>query len=550
MARPRRRPRARSSGRPTTHARGDDRRVGRAARRAGALARRRPGRVSVHAGRGLGYLRRRRRMAARAGSRATSSTTSCRAFSIGDHLLGLTGEPRHRRSYLYDLATGERTRLFANNTLRTISPEYVWPPSANGRRLAIAGRSRRRHGLPRARRVRRRPGSTRDGRRACQPRRRPASPPRRPFAQRMTQAFAPIAATRQERRRRGSPSTALYEYVRTLVDFDSKYITQPGNARAIDYLERTYRSFGYTPELQWFTPAEAQGTSHRERRCRQERHDQPVGRLRRQQSLRFGAGRTWRRRRLLGHGGPARNRAHARGHAAAGDDRLRVVHGRGSRTPRQRRIRPARGGAKACTSPAALNNDMIGWARTASGWTTRCATRTTASATSSTARRFSSPTSSPTTRGTTRTPTRRRSTTNGATSSAGLGSYPVLANPNYHQSTDRIETVDFQQVAETAKVTAATLMYLASSPARLDESQSGASAGRPERLLARRGRDRMSAATWSGTGRRDESRHITSVKVTAHARRCRRCRPARIVAVKAVMTAGVEGWDWARIVIQ
>ena len=39
----------------------------------------------------------------------------------------------------------------------------------------------------------------------------------------------------------------------------------------------------------------------------------------------------------------------------------------------------------------------------------------------------------------------------------GIGSYPVLANPNYHQPTDFIETMNFRQILETAKVTAATL---------------------------------------------------------------------------------------------
>src|SRR6185503_4640754 len=49
----------------------------------------------------------------------------------------------------------------------------------------------------------------------------------------------------------------------------------------------------------------------------------------------------------------------------------------------------------------------------------------------------------------------------------GIGSYPVLANPNYHQPTDFIETMNHKQILETAKVTAATLVYLASSPSRL-----------------------------------------------------------------------------------
>jgi hypothetical protein len=47
------------------------------------------------------------------------------------------GEPRHRRAYVYDLGTGERRRLFHNNTLRTIAPQYEWVPSADGSAVAI-----------------------------------------------------------------------------------------------------------------------------------------------------------------------------------------------------------------------------------------------------------------------------------------------------------------------------------------------------------------------------------------------------------------------------
>ena len=51
----------------------------------------------------------------------------------------------------------------------------------------------------------------------------------------------------------------VYEYEKTLFDFDSKYVSQPGNNKAIDYLTKTYASFGYQPEVQWFSPAQAQG---------------------------------------------------------------------------------------------------------------------------------------------------------------------------------------------------------------------------------------------------------------------------------------------------
>ena len=46
----------------------------------------------------------------------------------------------------------------------------------------------------------------------------------------------------------------------------------------------------------------------------------------------------------------------------------------------------------------------------------------------------------------------------------GLGSYPVLGNPYYHQPTDLLETVNHQLLAEAAKYNTAAIMMLASSP--------------------------------------------------------------------------------------
>ena len=48
----------------------------------------------------------------------------------------------------------------------------------------------------------------------------------------------------------------------------------------------------------------------------------------------------------------------------------------------------------------------------------------------------------------------------------GIGSYPVLGNPHYHQWHDLLETVNQEQVTETTKANIATMMYLASSPSR------------------------------------------------------------------------------------
>ncbi|MGH9769657.1 MAG: TolB family protein, partial [Blastocatellia bacterium] len=54
-----------------------------------------------------------------------------------DRVLATIGEPRHRRSYLYDLTNNTRTRIFHNNTVRTISPEYGWAASPDGTKILV-----------------------------------------------------------------------------------------------------------------------------------------------------------------------------------------------------------------------------------------------------------------------------------------------------------------------------------------------------------------------------------------------------------------------------
>src|SRR5690606_15658065 len=51
----------------------------------------------------------------------------------------------------------------------------------------------------------------------------------------------------------------------------------------------------------------------------------------------------------------------------------------------------------------------------------------------------------------------------------GIGSYPILANPHYHQTHDLLETINHQLIAEVSKTTVGTLMLLASGPARLKD---------------------------------------------------------------------------------
>ncbi|HSH45473.1 MAG TPA: hypothetical protein VK966_06440, partial [Longimicrobiales bacterium] len=72
------------------------------------------------------------------------------AFLSGDRLLVVKGEGRHRRSYVYPVraggepavrewvpGSGEGMRLFHNNTVRTVAPEYEWAVSPDGTKVLI-----------------------------------------------------------------------------------------------------------------------------------------------------------------------------------------------------------------------------------------------------------------------------------------------------------------------------------------------------------------------------------------------------------------------------
>ena len=186
-------------------------------------------------------------------------------FLGADRLLGMIGEPRHRRSYVYQLTPATvspvpaftRQRLFHNNTIRTVAPEYVWIPAGDGTRLLI---------------VAERDGDT-------------VSPERGVYLVDLTRKvtaadvtaridaqlkaeralrdngkrlFAPIASDVARITANASAARA-YAHEKALFDFDSKHITRPGNKLASEYLFNAYKSFGYTPEFQWFSPRQALG---------------------------------------------------------------------------------------------------------------------------------------------------------------------------------------------------------------------------------------------------------------------------------------------------
>jgi Tol biopolymer transport system component len=166
-------------------------------------------------------------------------------------ILAVKGEPRHSRSYLYDLTTLTSMRLFHNNTLRTIAPEYEWAASPAGTSVLIVAErdgdtispERGVYLVNLAKKITKADLLARiDGNLAAE----------RGLRAKAEAQFKPVMAPIKSIADKVS-IRRLYDYEAALFDFDSKYITQPGNARAADYIFKTLQSFGYQPEYQTFT---------------------------------------------------------------------------------------------------------------------------------------------------------------------------------------------------------------------------------------------------------------------------------------------------------
>ncbi len=172
------------------------------------------------------------------------------AWISDTQLLGMKGEFRHRRSYLNDLESGEAYRLFHNNTLRTIAPEYEWVPDPLSRGVLL---------------VAERDGDTIAPERAVfwvdltrtvshdevVGRLEAALAHERDLLERGREHFAPIAD--EVRAAADAVSVGrIYHYAEALYSFGPKWAADPGNQEAIEYLAETLASWGYEPELQWF----------------------------------------------------------------------------------------------------------------------------------------------------------------------------------------------------------------------------------------------------------------------------------------------------------
>jgi hypothetical protein len=131
----------------------------------------------------------------------------------------------------------------------------------------------------------------------------------------------------------------------------------------------------------------------------------------------------------------------------------------------------------------------------------------------------------------------------------GIGSYPVLGNPHYHQPTDLLEMVNHELVAETSRVTVASIMLLASSPSRVKDLKAAGPPGGPV------------SVTWTASLEAKVTGYIVAwgppdaplkntLRVVRPAATLAGAAPGMTVSVKAVNARGLEGWDWAKTIIR
>jgi hypothetical protein len=393
-------------------------------------------------------------------------------FVTPTRLLAMQGEFRHRRAYLYDLSGDRRaaiaadplpgrdqrgrTRAFHNNTLRTVAPQYEWAPSPDGRRILV---------------VAHRDGNT-------------LSPAMgvwvvdldRPVTRddvlaRIRANLAAELELRESGRRLFSPIEAevraavamvdvgrVHDHGHALYQLGSKWFTEPGNRLAIDYLATALRRMGYEPELQWFEPRPGHRTAN------------VVATLR-------GTERPDRIHVISSHFDSVEGSPGADDNSSGTTALLEAARALAGR-PQPETIRFAfltaeeagllgaiefvrRARADGDRVISVVNNDMIGWTRSHRlDNTVRYSNDAIRDAQHAAAILF------------TDLITYDARYVRGTDAQVfydaygdivgGIGSYPILGNPHYHQASDKLEVINHRLVAEVSRATVATVMALAS----------------------------------------------------------------------------------------
>jgi hypothetical protein len=466
-------------------------------------------------------------------------------FIGADRLLGMIGEARHRRSHLYDLATGKRTRLFHNNTIRTIAPEYAWIPDPDGSKLLIVAErdgntvspERGVYLVDLSRRV------TRDDLRG-----RVAENLARERALRTKteRFFAPIAADVRATVAEASVAR-VYGYEKALYDFDSKHITQPGNKRASAFLFDQYTSFGYKPEYQWFEGRDAlggqtanvlatlKGTVNPELVYVVSSHYDSVAAGPGADDDTSGTAALLETARLLATRPQPATIVFA---SFTGEEAGLLGSREYVRQAVEHKVQIV----------GALNNDMVGWANDHRlDNTIRYSNFGIRDIQHGAAMHF--------THLITYDALYYKSTDAAAYYEAygdivgGIGSYPVLGNPHYHQPHDLLDTINHPLVTEVAKTTAATLMLLASSPSRLRDLKVERFTNGTAKLSWKPALEKGITGYLVASGPAGDP-EAKQMRVTTPSATLSGLTPGMVISVKAVNAKGLEGWDWARVTLR
>lgn len=459
------------------------------------------------------------------------------AFLAEGSLLAMKGEARHRRAHLYDLETGEIRRLFHNNTVRTLAFEYEWAPSPDGRKLlVVADRDGNTISPERGvylvhldREISREELRARIGRQRESERELLAAAER---------AYEPIRGEIRDRVDRIS-IPRLFRYQEDLFRMGSKNITQPGNAKAIAYLEARLRDFGYEPETQWF---EARGVRTANLIARLPGTVSPdvvytVGTHFDSAPVSPGSddntsgtvGLLEMARVLADHPLPAT---------------VEIVFFTGEESgllgSREYVRRAVETGKRIV---GVLNNDMVGFAEDHRlDNTIRFSNKGIRDLQHGAALLFSEMT------------LYDAEYYRGTDAAAfyevfgdivgGIGSYPILASPHYHQSHDVLETINHRLVAEVARVTTASAMLLASSPSRLTGLQARTEGGRL--VVSWNPAPEADVVSYRVAWGPEENPFQQQITVREPRATLEGVPPGGVVSVRAVNNRGLEGWDWAR----
>lgn len=465
-------------------------------------------------------------------------------FLDEDRLIAAKGEGRHRRSYMYDLESGKVTKLFHNNTVRTFAPEYQWEIDTTGSKILIV--------------------SERDGN--------TISPERGIYLLDLNQKITKQTLlnridsnikSEQYLKEKGERLYAnikdevekvvanasehrVYSYENDLYKFGSKYISKPGNDMASQYIYDKFKSFGYEPEFQWFTPkkeayngktanvmATLKGTTNPELVYVISSHYDSVEEGPGADDNTSGTAALLETARIL-----AKNPLPCTIMflAFTGEEAGLL----GSREFVRQAIE------NDINIVGALNNDMVGWANNSR-------LDNTIRYSNEGIRDIQHAAASIFTDMITYDALYYKNTDAHAYYEAygdivgGIGSYPVLGNPYYHQWNDNLETVNHQLVTEVAKTTAATLMLLASSPSRL------------KGLMVIPNKKGKYTVKWTASPELSISHYLIryqaadgpwiSFETKETTTKLSDLKAGSTVQVKAVNVAGFEGWDWAKMTI-